>query len=116
MNEAQTQSGSQDSDGTNDKFRNWSGTLNCGFTGESCRLTVRGQYHLNDRCGGVRLEKRGTDFNPTLFTIAIVDAAGNGGDWVDLEDTFDAGKEVEQAIVQDEHGNSHRFAVHQLEK
>lgn len=115
MNDALTQGGASGAADAASKFRDWHGTLNCGFTGESCKLTVRGQYHLAGRCGGVTLEKRTTDFNPTLFTIDIVDGPGSGGDWVDLEGTFDAGKEVEYAIVQDAHGNSHKFRVHQLE-
>ena len=113
MNDAVTQSGASGAAGTSDKFRDWSGTLNCGFTGESCKLTVHGQY-LAGRCGGAELEKRTFDITPTVSTIDIVDSEGGGG-WIDLKGTFDAGKELAEVILQDAHGNRHKFPVQQLE-
>ena len=98
---------------TASKFRDWSGTLNCGFTGETCKLTVHGQY-LAGRCGGARLEKQTIDITPTVFTIDIVDSEGGGG-WIDLKGTFDANKEVAEVILKDAHGNSHKFPVQPLE-
>lgn len=94
-----------------DRFKDWSGELNCGFTGLDCRVFVRGKYNLGMRCGGKRLERQvACDFNPTLFTIHVVDATGDGGEWIDLTGSFAAPRTVEEVVVVD--GDQHfRFAI-----
>ena len=109
--DVKTQSGADADTAGSNKFRNWHGTLNCGFTGQSCLLSVGGEYHLAMRCGGGKLEKRTTDFNPTLFTIDVVDSDGDGGDWIKLSGEFHASPEVTHVIVKDEHGASTKFPV-----
>lgn len=84
-----------------DRFDQWRGDLDSGITGIGCRLFIRGRYKLESRCGGKKLEVRRTDFNPTLVTIDIVDTAGDGGEWIDLEGDFEVPGTVEQAILVD---------------
>ena len=113
-NDLEAQDSAQAPGGATGKFRDWQGTLNCGITGETCRLKVEGQYHLNLRDGWKRLEKNSTDFDPKLFTIDVVDTDGKGGDWIDLRGEFEENKEVVHVILQDEHGNRHKFPVKRI--
>ncbi len=94
-----------------DRFRNWAGELNCGFTGLTCRVYVAGEYRLDGRCGGKMLARQVVcDFNPAYFTIHVVDAPGDGGEWVRLAGSFQAPRVVEQVILV-EGDERHTFAV-----
>lgn len=96
--------------GSSSSFADWSGSLDRGFTGLGCRLFAHGRYHLDERCGGKSLEHRRTDFNPTLFTIDVVDAPGGGKDWIILSGDFAAADTIKEVIV-DDGEEQFRFAV-----
>jgi hypothetical protein len=54
-------------------------------------LRVGGEYHLNQRCGGVSLRVAVPQgINPKVLLLDLVDGPGNGGDWVAVRDEFPA--------------------------
>jgi hypothetical protein len=54
-------------------------------------LRVGGEYHLNQRCGGVSLRVAiPQGIVPGELLLDLVDGPGNGGDWVDVRGEFPA--------------------------
>ena len=87
--------------GAASRYDDWEGRLDPGFTGVGCRLFVHGRYNLGMRCGGKVLRHLKTDFSPTLFTIDVVDAPGDGGDWITLSSDFEAPESIREVMLDD---------------
>lgn len=82
------------------RFRNLKAILNLQPIISSEPLHVTGQYHLDQRCGGVSLRKAVPQgLNPAILLLEIVEAKGDGGDWVTVEGRFPA-REQDYELVQ----------------
>lgn len=107
--------GSGGGGGGGGRFRNWTAILDLapGPDKPRPRLAVRGEYRLGMRSGGRRLAlKVPADFNPRFLAVDVVDAPGNGGDWIPLEAEFDAkAGQYDQVVLRDGGGEAHNVAV-----
>ncbi|HEX8639578.1 MAG TPA: hypothetical protein VF704_00310 [Allosphingosinicella sp.] len=89
-------------------YREWSAILDLMPGGSDPRkLRVGGEYRLNRRSGTVQLRKRVPQgFIPeTLLLDLVIEGSGPGGDWVAVEEEFEATQgQYEEVRVQDENG------------
>jgi hypothetical protein len=96
-------------------FRDWSAILDL-MPGAPRKLRVGGEYHLNQRCGGVRLEEAvPPGFNPRILLLNLVDEDGEGGDWVIVRGEFEAAEgQYDSVSVNDSDGESHHVEVQEV--
>lgn len=90
------------------KFRGWTAVQDLQPGDRTWPLTVAGEYFLNMRTGGKALKKAHPQgINPADLLLNLVDAAGNGGDWIPVSETFSAGrKDYSTVTVTDGNGES----------
>ena len=85
-------SGSASSSAGSGRFRDWTAIQDLQPGSDRPRpLRVGGEYHLDNRCGGVTLriaDPQGTVHEELL--LDLVDGPGTGGDWVEVRDEFPA--------------------------
>lgn len=80
--------------GTGGRLRNWKSKLDLQPIVQPKPLTVRGEYKLDDRCGGASLRaKVPLDFNPRILAVEIVPSPGSGGEWVTVEGAFEGAED-----------------------
>lgn len=109
MGEQTQTSGSAAAAGGSSRYRNWTAIQDLMPGSPRPRpLRVGGEYHLNQRCGGVSLriaEPQGAVHEELL--LDLVDGPGGGGDWVEVRDEFPAEpREYSTVRVTDSDGES----------
>jgi len=92
MGEQAQASGSTAAAGAPSRYRGWTAIQDLMPGSARPRpLRVGGEYHLNQRCGGLSLRiaiPQGIIKEELL--LDLVDGPGNGGDWVEVRDEFPA--------------------------
>lgn len=109
MGEQTQASGSAAASGGSSRYRNWTAIQDLmPGPGGPRPLRVGGEYHLNQRCGGVSLRvavPQGTVHEELL--LDLVDGPGNGGDWVEVSGAFPAKpREYSTVRITDSDGES----------
>jgi hypothetical protein len=114
--QAQEKSGDLHSAGKSDRYRDWSAILDLQPVIKPRPLRVAGEYHLNQRCGGVTLRvKIPQGFNPRILLLELVDGPGPGGDWVSVEGEFEAKEgQYDSVSVTDSDGESVSVEVQEV--
>lgn len=90
-----------------ERFRDWEAINNQQQIVSPTPLRVGGQYRLGMRCGGVSLAVSiPQGINQNILLLHLVDeAAGNGGEWVDVRGEFAARRrQYDQVEVTDSEG------------
>ena len=105
----QTQASGASAAGCSDRYRDWTAIQDLmPGPGGPRPLRVGGEYHLNQRCGGVTLrikDPQGTVHEDLL--LDLVDGPGIGGDWVEVRGEFPAKpREYTTVTVIDSDGES----------
>lgn len=92
MGEQTQASGASAAADGSDRYRDWTAIQDLmPGPGGPRPLRVGGEYHLNQRCGGVSLRPADPPgLSPTELLLDLVDGPGNGGDWVEVRGEFAA--------------------------
>jgi hypothetical protein len=102
--------------GSSQRYRNWKAILNLQPIIAAEPLRVGGEYHLNQRCGGVSLRTAVPQgINPRILMLELVEGPGDGGDWVAVEERFaaDAGQ-YDSVSIRDMDGESTSVDVQEV--
>ncbi len=101
---ATDQSQAEATSSTGQRFRNWKAVLDLQPIVQPEPLRVRGEYHLNHRCGGVALrEAVPQGINPRILLLSLIEAPGDGGDWVEVAGQFAAKEgQYDSVMVRDD--------------
>ena len=112
MNEGSSDSGV----GSGNRFRDWKAVLDLQPIIQPEPLRVGGEYRLGGRCGGVSLRKAVPQgINPRILLLELVEADGDGGDWVQVDSRFEAEEsQYDSVTVRDVDGESTSVDVEEV--
>lgn len=103
---------------TGERFKDWTATFDFLQIGSGRPLSVGGQYFLDMRCGGVRLEvAEPQGINDKILILDVVQNGDGDGGWEQVQGRFAARKDQYDSVeVRDAEGNRITLDIEQLSK